>query len=77
MKRLSKADQWLVEEIMTNLVKNYDITAEKAEKIMKNSSFYPLLLDSPEFVHHEDPMSWVDTIAEQNDLPTLSQLTYH
>lgn len=77
MRKLNKADEWLVEEIMKNLVKYYGITTQKAEKVMENSSFYPLLDDSPEFVHHEDPMSWVDIIAKQNNLPTLSQLVYN
>lgn len=68
VRRLNKADQWLVDEIMKKLVRDYAITIAEAEMSMENSNFYPLLQASPEFVHHEDPTSWVRTIAEQNKM---------
>lgn len=72
MRKLNKADLWLINEIRAELQEEYLITPEKADACIKNSNLLLMLDRNPKFVHHEDSNSWVRTIANQNDLRALA-----
>jgi len=65
---LNQADKWLLAEIATELQERFGVSRLKAEKLIKQSNVLPMLMQRPDFVHHEGAESWADTIAMQNNL---------
>lgn len=68
MKRLDKADIWLIEEISKGLRERFGLKPNEVEKMIKKSNFLSLLYTMPEQVHHDSPSSWVDMIARKMKL---------
>lgn len=77
MSKLSKADQWLINEINEKLQEKYTLSREEVDECIRNSSMMQMLFSNPEFVHHEDLLSWVITIAKQNKITNRSQAVYN
>lgn len=71
MRKLNKADLWLINEIKEELQEEYAITADKVNECLLNSNLMSMLDTNPEFVHHEGSEFWVRIIAKQNDLREL------
>lgn len=63
-----EADQWLIEEVIYELMQKYNLSKEKAFHLMDEySNFLRLLHEMPEHVHHDSPRHWAKQIYEKAD----------
>ncbi|PLR99615.1 hypothetical protein CVD19_00705 [Bacillus sp. T33-2] len=62
-RKLNKADQWLINEVEKELITTYNLDKKEAGLYIKHSSFYKMLQDKSNFVHHEGIEKWVSIIA--------------
>lgn len=68
LRKFNNDDQFLIHELKDLLQAEFLLTPKQVDQCNNNSSFLPLLHEHPEFVHHEDIMSWVKAIAKQNNI---------
>jgi ABC-type uncharacterized transport system permease subunit len=54
--------------LTTGSITRFGVSRLKAEKLIRESNVLPMLMQRPDFVHHEGAESWADTIAMQNNL---------
>lgn len=70
-RKLNQSDKMLISEVKKELQIRFGVNQEKAEKLIKESSLIRMLMQRPDFVHHEGPESWVSIIASTNKLNAI------
>lgn len=62
----TRADRVLYGQVVTELKSLFSLSDFTAKRYLLKSTFLPVLQQQPIIAHHEDAISWAETIVGQN-----------
>lgn len=66
--KLNQTDKWLIAAVNEELQSRFGVSNEMANELIRKSNLMRMLMEGPDFAHHEGPESWVRIIAKSNKL---------